>query len=301
MQPQLVDLAHGSWQTGRAHTQLHPDSARDLRTQGWYPAVPDLIVFPSTDSFRIHGQLFGPPKKTTDRVKHPAILFLHGGPRRQMLLGYPAMGYYSNAYAMNQYLASRGFIVLSINYRCGIGYGLDFRQCEGEGATGAKEYDDVLAAAKYLQSRPDVDPKRIGLWGGSYGGYLTALGLARNSDIFAAGVDFHGVHDWNLEDNAGDWKRGTFAEQDAIAAKALASSPLSDLSKWESPILLIHGDNDPDVAYAQTPRLADALRARHVPVEELIFPDEVHGFLLHKDWLAAYTAAADFFVRTLKP
>jgi dipeptidyl aminopeptidase/acylaminoacyl peptidase len=210
---------------------------------------------------------------------------------------------------MNQYLTSRGFIVLSVNYRCGIGYGLDFRQCAGEGATGAKEYEDILAAQKYLAARPDVDARRIGLWGGSYGGYLTALGLARNSDLFAAGVDFHGVHDWNLEDNASDWKRGSNAQQDAIAAKALQSSPLADLSKWRSPILLIHGDNDPSVAYAQTPLLAEALRARntHLPpaqqvdVEELIFPDEVHEFLLHKDWLAAYTAAAAFFERTLKP
>jgi dipeptidyl aminopeptidase/acylaminoacyl peptidase len=286
--------------------------------------LPTQVVFPSTDNLQIHGQLFLPKQKAgpspaaqDDKVmggdkvaeRHPAILFMHGGPRRQMLLGYPAMEYYSNAYAMNQYLVSRGFIVLSVNYRCGIGYGLDFRQCAEGGATGAKEYEDILAAQRYLAARQDVDAKRIGLWGGSYGGYLTALGLARNSDLFAAGVDFHGVHDWNLEDNAGDWKRGTNAEQDATAAKALQSSPLADLSKWKSPILLIHGDNDPSVAYAQTPILADALRARnsHLPkeqqvdVEELIFPDEVHEFLLHKDWLAAYTAAAAFFERTLKP
>lgn len=277
-----------------------------------YPAAalvtPQQVLFPSTDDLQIHGQLFLPAHLDPAK-KHAAVIFMHGGPRRQMLLGYPPMEYYSNAYAMNQYLVSRGFIVLSVNYRCGIGYGLDFRQCEGEGATGAKEYNDILAAAKYLQSRPDIDPKRIGLWGGSYGGYLTALGLARNSDIFAAGVDFHGVHDWNLEDNAGDWKRGDNAEQDAIGKEALASSPLGDIGHWRSPILLIHGDNDPSVAYAQTPRLADALRARNaslpkdqqVDVEELIFPDEVHEFLLHKDWLAAYTAAAAFFERTLKP
>ncbi len=291
-----------------------------------YPAAalvsPQQAVFPSTNGLTIHGQLFLPMQNAdssaalrNDNVKkgatakHPAILFLHGGPRRQMYLGFPDMEYYSNAYAMNQYLVSRGFIVLSVNYRCGIGYGLDFRQCDHEGPTGAAEYDDVLAAAKYLQSRPDVDAKRIGLWGGSYGGYLTALALARNSDIFAAGVDLHGVHDWNLEDNAGDWKRGNNAEQDAIAATALTNSPLGDITHWRSPILLIHGDNDPSVAYAQTPRLADALRARNttlpaaqqVEVQELIFPDELHEFLLHRTWLAAYTAAAAFFERTLKP
>jgi dipeptidyl aminopeptidase/acylaminoacyl peptidase len=293
--------------TGRMKP-LHPFGSATKFYPATFLVTPQQVIFLSTDNLQIHSQLFL-PKNLDSHKKNPAILFLHGGPMRQMLLGYPAMDYYSNAYAMNQYLTSRGFIVLSVNYRCGIGYGLNFHQCEGEGATGAKEYDDVLAAAKYLQSRPDVDSKRIGLWGGSYGGYLTALGLARNSDIFAAGVDFHGVHDWNLEDNASDWKQGSFAEQDAIAAKALASSPLGDISKWSSPILLIHGDNDPDVAYAQTPHLADALRARNsklppaqqVDVQELIFPDELHGFLLHRDWLAAYTAAAAFFERTLRP
>jgi dipeptidyl aminopeptidase/acylaminoacyl peptidase len=277
-----------------------------------YPAAafvtPQQILFDSSDGIHLHSQLFL-PKNLDSKTKHPAILFFHGGPMRQMLLGYPAMGYYSNAYAMNQYLTSRGFIVLSVNYRCGIGYGLAFHQCESEGATGAAEYNDVLAAQKYLASRPDVDTKRIGVWGGSYGGYLTALALARNSDLFAAGVDFHGVHDWNLEDNASDWKRGSFAQQDAIAAKALTSSPLADLSKWHSPILLIHGDNDGNVAYAQTPLLADALRARNaslpqdkqVDVEELVFPDEIHEFVLHSTWIKAYTAAAEFFERTLKP
>jgi dipeptidyl aminopeptidase/acylaminoacyl peptidase len=218
-----------------------------------------------------------------------------------MLLGYPAMAYYSNAYAMNQYLASRGFVVLSVNYRCGIGYGLDFRECKHAGAAGATEYNDVLAAAHYLHTLPGVDARRIGIWGGSYGGYLTALALARNSNLFAAGVDFHGVHDWNLEDNASDWKQGSNAEKDALGAKARASSPIAAIDHWRSPVLFIHGDNDPDVAYAQTPLLADALRARHVHVEELIFPDELHAFLLHRDWLAAYQAAATFFERTLKP
>jgi dipeptidyl aminopeptidase/acylaminoacyl peptidase len=269
-----------------------------------YPAdlvTPRQVLFSSVDGLHLHGQLFRTEATTPKPISRPAILFFHGGPNRQMLLGYPSMEYYSNAYAMNQYLTAQGFIVLSVNYRCGIGYGLYFRECKNAGATGATEYNDVLAAAKYLRALPGVDPKRIGLWGGSYGGYLTALGLARNSNLFAAGVDFHGVHDWNFEDNAADWKQGSFAQQDAIATKARLSSPIASIDHWRSPVLLIHGDNDPDVAYAQTPILAQALRARNIPVDELIFPDELHGFLLHKDWLAAYQAEADFFLRTLKP
>jgi len=279
-----------------------------------YPTPPDIghtpeaftktqaVRFPSSDKlFQIHGQLFLPKSPEPATGKRPAILFFHGGPKRQMLLGYPAMDYYSNAYAMNQYLASRGYIVLSVNYRGGIGYGLDFRQCQHCGADGAAEYNDALGAVAYLRSRPDVDIAHIGIWGGSYGGYFTALALARNSDLFAAGVDFHGVHEWAREDNAAaDWLRGPLAEQEKIAATAHASSPMADVDKWKSPVLLIHGDDDPEVAYTQTPMLADALRARNVHVEELIFPDELHGFLLHKDWLAAYEAAANFFDRTLK-
>jgi dipeptidyl aminopeptidase/acylaminoacyl peptidase len=270
-----------------------------------YPAAalvtPRQVLFTAVDGIHLHGQLFTPANPAPSQSKRAAILFFHGGPYRQMMLGFPPMDYYSNAYAMNQYLTAQGFIVLSINYRCGIGYGLDFRECKNAGATGATEYNDVLAAAKYLRSLPGVDPKRIGLWGGSYGGYLTALGLARNSDLFAAGVDFHGVHDWNFEDNASDWKQGSFAQMDAIATKARAASPIGSIEHWHSPILFIHGDNDPEVAYAQTPILAQALRAHHVPVQELIFPDELHGFLLHADWLSAYQAEASFFVRTLKP
>src|ERR1700679_1273127 len=211
------------------------------------------------------------------------------------------MGYYANAYAVNQYLAAHGFVVLSVNYRLGIGYGRAYQQPDHAGYAGAAEYQDVLAGAHFLQDLPHVDGRRIGIWGGSYGGYLTALALARNSDMFAAGVDFHGVHDWNLEDNASDWKQGSFAEMDATTAKARSSSPIASIDRWRSPVLFIHGDNDPEVAYAQTPILAEALRAHGVPVEELIFPDELHAFLLHKDWLAAYQAAAAFFLRTLKP
>lgn len=275
--------------------------------------VPQQVLLTAKDGVKVHAQLFvSPPPKaalTADNhgggKKRAALIFVHGGPRRQMLLGYPAMEYYSNAYAMNQYLAARGFVVLSVNYRCGIGYGLNFRQCEHGGADGAAEYSDVLAAVAYLRGRGDVDAKRIGIWGGSYGGYLTAMGLARNSELFAAGVDFHGVHEWALEDNAAaDWLHGPGwnpTTPAALAVKAHASSPMSELSRWKSPVLMIHGDDDANVSYAQTPLLADALRARGVPVEELIFPDEIHEFLLHKDWVAAYEAEASFLVRTLKP
>uniref|UniRef100_Q027J1 Acyl-peptide hydrolase n=1 Tax=Solibacter usitatus (strain Ellin6076) TaxID=234267 RepID=Q027J1_SOLUE len=254
-------------------------------------ATPQQVVFPAGDGLAIHGQLFLPTKKPTDG-RSPAIVFFHGGSRRQMLLGWHYMYYYANAYAMNQYLASLGYVVLSVNYRSGIGYGSDFREAVNYGANGGTEYNDVQGAGIYLQGRTDVDGGRIGVWGGSYGGYLTAMALARASDMYKVGVDFHGVHNWATElgipVTAPDYKI------------AFESSPMNFLKTWQSPVLLIQGDDDPDVQFNQTVMLADALRKQGVEIEEMVIPDEVHDFLLHRSWLTTYKATAEFLRRHLK-
>lgn len=255
--------------------------------------IPEQVIFKAADGTEVHGQLFKPANSSG---KMPALIFMHGGPMRQMLLGWQYLYYYHNSYAMNQYLASRGYMVLSVNYRSGIGYGRGFRMAQHRGARGASEYQDVVAGAKYLRERDDVDKKGIGLWGGSYGGYLTALGLARNSDIFAAGVDFHGVHDWSIS-MAGLRVPTDAAERVRVARE---SSPISSVDKWKSPVLLIHGDDDRNVEFAQTVNLVRLLRKNGVYFEEIIMPDEIHDFLLHKDWLRGYHATADFFDKQLK-
>ena len=251
--------------------------------------TPQQVIFSSADGVKLHGQLFLPKAEAGQR--HPAVVFFHGGSQRQMLLGWHYMYYYNNAYAMNQYLASRGFVVLSVNYRSGIGYGMQFREALNYGPTGASEFNDVLGAGLFLKNHPAVDPARIGLWGGSYGGYLTALGLARASDLFAAGVDMHGVHDWTEELGIG--------KDDAAGRLAFNSSPMASVKDWRSPVLLIHGDDDRNVNFRQTVELVEALRGR-VHVEQLIFPDEIHDFLLYAHWRDAYAAAARFFDAQLK-
>lgn len=253
--------------------------------------VPEEVRFASAGGLEIHGQLFRPPGAGG---KRPAVVFLHGGSMRQMLLGWHYMYYYSNCYALNQYLASRGFVVLAINFRSGIGYGRAFREAPGRAGRGATEYQDVVAAGKYLAGRSDVDGKRIGLWGGSYGGYLTALGLGRNSDRFRAGVDLHGVHDWPTD----NWDGKNIPPE--LVKLAHDSSPVTAVGTWKSPVLFIHGDDDRNVYFAQTVDLVARLRERHVDIEQLVFPDEVHDFLLHRNWLAAYHAASDFLDRKLK-
>jgi dipeptidyl aminopeptidase/acylaminoacyl peptidase len=292
-----------------AHLPMRPavivgkNEIRDLAADavpGDFPSAqlvtPQQIIFSAADGMPIHGQLFLPANGGAGR--HPAAIFFHGGSQRQMLLGWHYMYYYSNAYAMNQYLASRGYVVLSVNYRSGIGYGLNFREALNYGAAGASEFNDVQGAGLYLRARSDVDPARIGVWGGSYGGYLTALALARSSNLFAAGVDMHGVHNWNEE--LKNWGPYDPARNSEFSRVAWESSPMSSIQTWRSPVLLIHGDDDRNVPFSETVDVADALRKQGVHYEELIFPDEIHDFLLFKSWLAAYGAAADFFDRQLK-
>ena len=149
-----------------------------------------------------------------------------------------------------------------------------------------------------MQSLAIVDAKRIGLWGGSYGGLLTALGLARNSDIFAAGVDMHGVHDWSVL--LPHWEKRPGAPDQKEAEKlAFESSPDASVATWKSPVLLIHGDDDRNVPFGQTVDLAQRLREQKVYFEELIFPDEIHDFLIWRNWVRAYKASVDFFAEEL--
>jgi dipeptidyl aminopeptidase/acylaminoacyl peptidase len=249
---------------------------------------PEQVVFKAGDGVEIHGQLFLPPKRNG---KAPALVFFHGGSRRQMLLGWHYMYYYANCYALNQFFANSGYAVLSVNYRSGIGYGLKFREALGYGPAGGSEYNDVKAAGEYLRTRAEVDGARIGAWGGSYGGYLTAMALARSSDLYRAGVDLHGVHDWAKE-------LGIPAGEPDYKL-AFDSSPMAFLNTWKSPVLLIQGDDDRNVQFNQTVMLAYALQKRHVEVEELVFPDEVHDFLLWRSWVRAYSAAVEFFGRKL--
>jgi dipeptidyl aminopeptidase/acylaminoacyl peptidase len=257
--------------------------------------VPQQVIFPGSDGMQIHGQLFLPK----GAGKHPAIVFFHGGSRRQMLLGWHYMYYYSNAYGMNQYLASKGYVVLSVNYRSGIGYGLNFREALNYGASGGSEYNDVMGAGLYMAARADVDPKRIGVWGGSYGGYLTAMALSRSSDLFAAGVDLHGVHDWSARGGSVANPNLDPDKQREEARIAFEASPMATVKGWRSPVLLIHGDDDRNVNFSQTIKLVEALRNQNTEFEELIFPDEIHDFLRVQDWSRAMHAADGFFDRKL--
>jgi dipeptidyl-peptidase-4 len=247
---------------------------------------PQLILTKAADGLEIHNQLFL-PKDIRPGEKRPAIIFVHGGPAREMLLGYHYMQFYHWAYAINQWLANQGYVVMSVNYRSGIGYGRSFRDAPNRGGSGNSEYQDVVAGGKYLQLRPDVDPNRIGIWGLSYGGVLTSQALARNSDIFKAGVDLAGVHLW-----------GNSLDPEAVSYK---SSTIGAIDGWKSPVLLVHGDDDRNVAFQQTTGLVQLLRQRDVYYELIVFPDDTHESMLYSRWMYTLGRMDTFLKKFLGP
>jgi len=263
--------------------------------------TPRKVTFQSPDGVTVHADLFEP---LNVKEKKPAIVYIHGGPPRQMLLGWHYSDYYSNAYASNQYLASLGFVVLSVNYRLGIGYGHDFHQPENAGLRGASEYQDIKAAGEWLAKQPNVDASRIGVYGGSYGGFLTALALGRDSKIFAAGVDIHGVHDYTTDRFRGLVNADRAVEKAPDLERAMQvgweSSPVSSVNTWVSPVLIIHGDDDRNVRFNQSTDLVKRLEKKGVSMETLVIVDDTHHWMAHKNALRVYNGTADFFVRKLK-
>ena len=264
--------------------------------------TPKQVTYRASDGVTVHAQLFEPP--AGGPARKPTVVYVHGGPPRQMLLGWHYSDYYWNAYALNQYLASRGFVVLVINYRLGIGYGHDFHRPPRAGIAGASEYLDVKAAGQYLRTLASVDSARIGIYGGSYGGYLTALALGRNSDLFAAGVDIHGVHDFTSDGGGRIGANGWRYERPAAEAQWLAdlawqSSPVSAVKTWRSPVLLIHGDDDRNVRFSQTVDLLQRLRKQGVEFEEITIPDDTHHFMRHENQKRVNAAIAEYLERKL--
>lgn len=263
--------------------------------------APEQVIFTSADGLKIHAQLFSGQGKGS---KKPAIVYVHGGPSRQMLLGWNYSEYYANAYATNQYLASLGFDVLSVNYRMGIGYGDAFQREGKNGDKGAAEYQDIKAAGEWLANRADIDPKRIGVYGGSYGGYLTNMALAKDSRLFAAGVSIHSIGDLTIGDTNKILMPDRYEKApDAVEALKVAweSSPVAYLSTWTSPVLLIHGDDDRNVRFSESTDLNRRLEAKGVKVETLVIPDETHHWMKYGNLMKVNHAMVEFFIRYLKP
>ena len=244
-----------------------PSFPRDLLVR------PELVEVAATDGSKAFGQLFRP--------RHPTgcgVVFAHGGIQRQMLPGFHYMEGYSNLYEINQYLASRGCAVLSIEYRSSIMRGYDFRNAAGWGSAGASEMADVVGAANALKSDPSLKVRRVGIYGLSWGGYITSQALARYPDVFAAGFDIAGVHEF-------------FGERTNYG-------PVASVKNWRSPVFLVQGDDDRNVDFYQGASLAKALNARpDVDAVLRAVPDETHDLNLTFEHLeGAYGEGVQFLL-----
>jgi dipeptidyl aminopeptidase/acylaminoacyl peptidase len=236
---------------------------------------PRLIELKASDGGVAYGQLFVPKRPTGC-----GVVFAHGGIKRQMLPGFHYLPVYSHLYEVNQYLVSRGCTVLSIEYRSSIMRGYAFRNAPGWGSAGASEMLDVEAAGRYLLAHKELKVRRVGIWGLSWGGYITAQALARYQDLFAAGFDVAGVHEF-------------FGDR-------VKNSPEALIAKWRSPVLLVQADDDRNVDFYQGLSLAALLRKQGVKAEFRVLPDEVHdAALTFEDLVSVYGGGADYLVREL--
>src|SRR5260221_259851 len=262
----------------------------------------DQLIFPweatgwirlyavSAEGGVIHGQLFIPNGLIAGA---PGLLFFHGGPtNRQAFAAWDSFETHTHLYEANQFLAARGYVVLSVNFRGGAGYGLDFREAQGFGTAGASELNDIIGAAEYLRQRPEVDAARLGIWGGSYGGRVASLAPAPAPEYFVAGVGYARLHDMRI------FYRRHLPHPGALAL-AYESSAIAHLDTWKAPVLLIVGDGD--ALLPQSIDLAAGLRARGIPVEQLMLPDEVHFLLRHQSWNRTFQATRDYLDRHLMP
>jgi dipeptidyl aminopeptidase/acylaminoacyl peptidase len=229
----------------------------------------------------------------------PTIIFPHGGPWGRDVWGY-------NPYA--QFFANRGYAVLSMNFRGSAGYGKKFIDA-GNNEWGKKMQDDVTWGVKYLVAEGISDPRRIGIFGGSYGGYATLAGVAFTPDVYAAAVDLFGPANLItlLDSIPPYWEAGrqmfyqrmgnpTTPEGKALLVK---SSPLTSADKIKTPLLIAQGANDPRVNHAESEQIVVALRDRGFPVEYLLIPDEGHGFARPVNNMASIMAAERFLAKYL--
>ncbi len=256
---------------------------------------PELISYPTFDGLQIPALLYRPSGEKGARLP-AAMLMVHGGPEGQTRPSFSAV---------NQFFVGQGYVVLAPNIRGSTGYGRAWQQ-KDDVRRRLDSIKDLAAAAAYLKTSGAADPARIAVMGGSYGGYATLACLTFHPDLWAAGVDIVGISNFrSFLKNTSVWRTALRASEygDPVAdAEFLDSvSPLNHIEKIRAPLMVIQGANDPRVPQSEADQIVESLRARSVPVDYLLFPDEGHGVVKLPNRIRAYTAIAEFLDKHLKP
>jgi dipeptidyl aminopeptidase/acylaminoacyl peptidase len=270
---------------------LNPQMAREHLVEG------KVVRYKSYDDLEIPGVLYRPHQASiTNPV--PALVDVHGGPGGQSRKGYRAH---------IQHLVNHGYAVLAVNNRGSSGYGKSFYHMDDR-KHGDVDLKDCVWARKYLETLDWVDGSRVGIIGGSYGGYMVAAALAFEPDAFDVGIDIFGVTNWlrTLKNIPPWWETFREALYDEMGDPATdeerlqGNSPLFHASNITKPLLVIQGANDPRVLQVESDELVEAVRANGIPVEYVIFPDEGHGFRSKANRITASNKYVEFLNQYLK-
>jgi dipeptidyl aminopeptidase/acylaminoacyl peptidase len=259
--------------------------------------VPKVVRFKSYDGVEVPGVLYLPHVASSQR-KAPAIVLVHGGPGGQAQVGYSAV---------TQALVNHGYVVFDINNRGSSGYGKTFYTMDDR-KHGEADLGDVVASKQMLIATGVVDPNRIGIMGGSYGGYMVLAALTLQPDAFKVGVDLFGISNWmrtltNIPPWWESFREALFVEMgdpktDSVRLRRV--SPLFNAEKIKVPLMVLQGANDPRVLKVESEEIVAAARKNGVPVEYVLFPDEGHGFVKKENQIRGYTAVIQFLDRYLK-
>jgi dipeptidyl aminopeptidase/acylaminoacyl peptidase len=223
---------------------------------------------------------------------------VHGGPGGQARVGYSAL---------TQALVNHGYVVFDINNRGSSGYGKTFYAMDDR-KHGEADLGDVVAGKQMLAATGYVDPDRIGIIGGSYGGYMVLAALTLQPDAFRVGVDLFGISNWvrTLESTPPWWesfRKALYAElgdPKTDGERLRRISPLFNASKIKAPLMVLQGANDPQVPRIESDEIVEAAKKKGVPVEYIVFPDEGHGFVKKENEIRGYTAILEFLDKHLK-
>ncbi len=258
--------------------------------------VPDRVVFHSKDGLAISGLLYKPSGFKTGS-RYPTVLWIHGGPEGQDVFRLDLWA---------QYLAQEGYAVLEPNYRGSTGYGEKFRNLNVEDSGGG-EMDDVAAGAQYLIEQGIADPKRIAIGGGSHGGTMTAYAVTKYPQLFAAAIEMYGVVDRATfvertnRNSAIRWMMkmgGTPAEKPYVYRRA---NSLLLVDQIQTPLLILHGEDDPQVPPYESVQFTKALTAHHKTFYYFTYPNELHGFSQRDHRLDAWTKELAFLEKYINP
>ncbi len=268
---------------------------------------PEEVVYKGALDWDIHGYLYKPQDFDPAR-RYPGIVWVHGGPVRQMRPGFNPMRSYTLFHAFNMYLAQKGYVILEVNYRGGTGYGRAFRAGLIH-KMGVDDVVDVVNGGRYLKGLPYVDPEKVAVYGLSYGGYMTLHALGQYPDEFCMGINIAGVYDfaqwtkWIESRNgrhAGGFKVNFGGTPEESPELYRIGSPCTYIANVRRPLINVQGTKDMNVDFAQLDRIVKDCVDLGKEYEAYYYPDEVHTFALKKSWLDAYPKIEREFEKRLK-